>query len=263
MCGHKVNSKWILISVTNKPLLCLFFAFVQEVLSAAWVIINGLYGHFIFHWACNGVRISLSDALLAFYHLLWSPPAHLLQLSLPQPQIDAHRDDQNNKKWARTLSWWRLTPAVNSQHGGKFTHLSECLYARMLIDHGFCATDRLMDLFSRLVTWLVSMFILKQYCKGLKSFSLEPYDEFLSFVCVFVSHYFCSVGIWLWTSGEAVRGLIATMTLTLTPGVCFIVLMMWQRKLTVRWRNQNSPKYFVTLNWPGEKKVIKTTKVCW
>lgn len=147
-CGHKVNSKWILISDTNKPLLCLFFASVQEVSSAAWVIIDGLYSHFIFHWACNGVRISLSDVLLAFYHLFCSPQPTLSQLSLPQPQIDAHRDVQNNKKWAR-VCWaddvWHSSKL--STQGGKFSHFSECLYARMFIDHGFCATDSLMDSF--------------------------------------------------------------------------------------------------------------------
>lgn len=66
------NGFW---SRTQTNLLCLFFASVQEVSSAAWVIIDGLYSHFIFHWACNGVRISLSDALLAFYHLPPPPPS--------------------------------------------------------------------------------------------------------------------------------------------------------------------------------------------
>lgn len=35
-------------------------------LSSAWMITNGLYRHFTFHWTFNGVRISLSDGLLAF-----------------------------------------------------------------------------------------------------------------------------------------------------------------------------------------------------
>lgn len=94
-------------------------------------------------------------------------------------------------------------------------------------------------------------------------FSFEPYDEFLSFVCVFVCHYFCSVGIWLGTSGGAVWDLIAATTLTLTPGVCLIVLMMWQRKLMLqRWCNQNSPNHSVTLNWPGEKKKLLKQQRC-
>lgn len=73
--NHKVSSKWILISDTNKPVLCLFFASVQEVSSAAWVIIDGLYSHFIFHWTCNWVRISLSDVLLAFPGSSARPPS--------------------------------------------------------------------------------------------------------------------------------------------------------------------------------------------
>lgn len=140
------NGFW---SPTQTNLCCVyFFASVQEVLSAAWVIIDGLYSHFIFHWACNGVRISLSDVLLAFYHLFCSPQPTLSQLSLPQPQIDAHRDIQNNKKWAH-VCWaddvWHSSKL--STQGGKFSHFSECLYARMFIDHGFCATDSLMDSF--------------------------------------------------------------------------------------------------------------------
>lgn len=133
MCGHKVNFKWILISDKNKQMLRLFFASVQEVSSAAWVIIDGLYSHFILHWACNGVRISLSDALLALL-----PPAHLWQLSLPQPQIDVRRDVQNNKKCSR-VRWaddvWHSSKLPTQ--GGKFSHISECLHAHILLGPRF------------------------------------------------------------------------------------------------------------------------------
>lgn len=82
MWGHKVNPNgfW---SPTQTDVAVFIFCLCSGSFDSAWVIIDGLYSHFIFQWACNGVRISLSDVLLAFYHLFWSPqPTYCSQACL-------------------------------------------------------------------------------------------------------------------------------------------------------------------------------------
>lgn len=101
---------------------------------SAWVIIDGLYSHFIFHWACNGVRISLSDALLAFYRPFWSPqPTYCSQacVSLKSMHIAMSKITKSGHAYAELMMF---DTAVNSQPRGGGIQSPLWMFVCMYVD---------------------------------------------------------------------------------------------------------------------------------